>query len=380
MNIAIDARALMNPPAGVANFLIAAVNRMASMSPSYQLLLLVNRDIHEECRTRLTEKGNIRIVKSPFFVFPKIGILWFVVKLFFLLKRLKPDFYWAPSGILPPLLPRGMKTIVTVHDVVSKKHHNTMFVIDRYYYRMFFKKSVCTADILWTVSHYTKNQIKALYPARKCRDVIVGQCFEKKRFHQINITPETRQHIQRRYGPGENMILFVGTIEPRKNVRFLLSLMPELVKHGFTLLIAGAEGWGESGLGGLLQSEKIPVDKIIFSGFVTTPELISLYNYASMLVFPSLNEGFGFPALEAMLCGCPVVAADHSGLREVVKDGGKLIRGWEKKKWINGILEVHQNRAAYIRAGFSRAFQYDPAEIMKRLSQRIELEKTKISA
>jgi glycosyltransferase involved in cell wall biosynthesis len=380
MKIAVDARALMNSPAGVANFLIAAVNRMASMNPSYQLLLLVNRDIHEECRTRLAEKGNIRIVKSPFFIFPKIGILWFVIKLFFLLKRLKPDFYWAPSGILPPFMPKGMRTIVTVHDVVSIKHHNTMFFIDHYYYRMFFKKSVRTADMLWTVSHYTKNQIKALYPARKCRDIIVGQCFEKKQFHRISVTPETRQHVQRRYGLGESMLLFVGTIEPRKNVRFLLSLMPELARHGFTLLIVGTKGWGESGLGDMLQSEKMPADRIAFSGFVTTPELVSLYNHASLLVFPSVNEGFGFPALEAMLCGCPVLAADHSGLREVVKDGGLLIQGWDKEKWINGILEVHQNRAAYIRAGFSRSLQYEPDETIKKVSQRIEMEKTKISA
>jgi len=154
--------------------------------------------------------------------------------------------------------------------------------------------------------------------------------------------------------------------------------MPELVKHGFSLLIVGAQGWGKSGIHDPLESEKKVKDRIAFSGFITDSELITIYNHARLLVIPSINEGFGLPALEAMLCGCPVVAADHSGLHEVVKDGGMLIRGWDKQKWIQGIMEVSQNREKYIQKGMLKSLYYDPAETIRTVSNAVELEKHSI--
>lgn len=250
-----------------------------------------------------------------------------------------------------------------------------MMKADKYYYQLFFKRSINRADILWAVSYYTRDQIQKLYPIRKCKTILVGQCLEKKRFHPISVTPETRKNIQQQYGLSEKFLLYVGTIEPRKNLRFLISLMPELIKHGFSLLIVGARGWGKSGIHDMLQSEKRVNEHIAFSGFIKDSELISIYNHASLLVIPSLNEGFGLPAIEAMLCGCPVVAADHSGLHEVVKNGGMLIQGWDKQKWIYAILAVTQNREKYIQTGFSKSFHYNPVKTIEKVSKTIELEK-----
>ena len=373
--IAIDSRALMNPPAGVGNFLIAAVNYWSTIRPSWQFYLLVNRDIHISCSEKLLKNSNIQIMKKPFCICPNIGLLWFICKLFFVLKKIKPDFFWAPSGILPPMIPSSVKILLTVHDLVPVKYRHTMMKADKYYYRLYFKKSICRADILWAVSYYTREQIKKMYPSRKSKTILVGQCFEKKRFHPVSVAPETRNSIQQQYGLNEKFLLYVGTIEPRKNLRFLISLMPELVKHGFSLLIVGAKGWGKAGIHDKLQSDKKVNDRIAFSGFITDSELITIYNHACLLAIPSINEGFGLPALEAMLCRCPVVAADHSGLHEVVKDGGMLIRGWDKKKWIQGIMEVSQNREKYIQKGMLKSLYYDPAETIQTVSKAVELEK-----
>ena len=111
MKIAVDSRALMNPPAGVANYLITAINEMSAQKPSWLLYLLVNRELHKEALNRIKRRGNVIIVKNPLRIFGGIGILWYVVKMYFILKQLKPDYFWTPANVLPPMVPKGIKTV-----------------------------------------------------------------------------------------------------------------------------------------------------------------------------------------------------------------------------------------------------------------------------
>ena len=372
MKIAIDCRALMNPPAGVANYLITAINEISAQKPSWLLYLLVNRDLHREAQSRIKKGGNVIIVKDPLRILGGIGILWYVVKIYFILKQLKPDYFWTPANVLPPMVPRGIRAIVTVQDLVSKQYANTMMLVDRFYYGILFDKSVNNAEILWTLSNYTKNELERNYPNRKCRDILVGECIDKELFHKENISTQEKREILQRLRISKKFILFVGTIEPRKNLKFLISLMPELAKDGFSLLIVGAKGWGNSGIDEILNSKYFPRDRVVFSGFLNTEELVKIYNTASLLVLPSINEGFGLPALEAMCCGCPVVAADNSGLREVVENGGLLISGWDRKNWIDGIRGVYEKRDMFVKSGLEKACEYNLANSIERFTERCE--------
>lgn len=364
----------MNAPAGVANSLITATNEMALQNPAWLFYLLTNRDLHQEAQNRLKKRKNIIIVKKPLRILGKIGLLWYMTKLYFILKHLRPDWFWAPANVLPPMVPKGVRTILTVHDLVWRQYRSTTILIDRLYYTIFFHQSVNKADLLWTVSDYTKRQIVKNYPNRTCRNVFVGQSIDKQLFHKTNVSSEEKKEILQRLGIGERFILFVGTIEPRKNVKFLISLMPELSKQGFDLLIVGAKGWGNSGIEAILSSKGFPRNRVVFSGFLSTEELVKIYNVASLLVLPSINEGFGLPALEAMCCGCPVVAADNSGLREVVQNGGVLIRDWDKANWIEGINSVFKNRDVFVKSGLKKADEYVESHIIERLTERCRIE------
>ena len=142
MKIAIDSRSLMNPPAGVANYLIAAVNQIARSHSSCLIYLLVNRDLDREAFERIEKSKNVAIIKKPAKYFGRIGIIWYICKLFFILKEIKPDFFWTPANVLPPIMPKDIKTIVTVQDFVSKKHADTMMFTDRLYYSIFFNRSI----------------------------------------------------------------------------------------------------------------------------------------------------------------------------------------------------------------------------------------------
>src|SRR5690606_3629676 len=127
-------------------------------------------------------------------------------------------------------------------------------------------------------------------------------------YRPVVLSEEEKQVLYKKYKTKENIILFVGTVEPRKNLKFLLSLMPELADKGFHLIVAGAKGWGNTEVKQIMESNNFPRESVLFTGYVPNDELLKLYNLATIYVSTSVNEGFGMPQLEAMSCGCPVVS------------------------------------------------------------------------
>jgi len=372
MKIAIDCRSLMNPPTGVANYLITAINQISKAHPSCILYLLVNRDLNKKVDERIIKRKNVIIIKRPMKYFGKVALVWYIFKLYFILKDIRPDFFWTPANTLPPVVPKGIKTVVTVQDFVSKQYANTMMFVDRIYYSLLFSKSVQKADILTTLSHYTKEEIEKKIPNRKCTNIFVGVSIDNHLFQPIRVENQEKKAILNKYKLKEKVLLFVGTIEPRKNLKFLISLMPDLAKHGFRLLIVGAKGWRNSGIDSVMNKKDFPKESVAFSGFVSKDELIKIYNIASLLVLPSINEGFGLPALEAMSSGCPVVAADNSALHEVVAGGGKLVKGWKRSNWIDSILDVYHDREKYVTTGLSKSNEYHSLGSIEKLIDRLE--------
>lgn len=110
---------------------------------------------------------------------------------------------------------------------------------------------------------------------------------------------------------------------------------------------------------------------MVFAGFLSTEELIKIYNMASVYVSTSSNEGFGMPQLEAMACGCPVVSPHNSAMIEVVEGAGETVKTWEKQDWLEKINQVYQNRDFYINAGFKRVMEYKKELVVKRLTHYI---------
>jgi glycosyltransferase involved in cell wall biosynthesis len=172
--------------------------------------------------------------------------------------------------------------------------------------------------------------------------------------------------VLRKYNIETKFILTVGTLEPRKNLQFLLSLMPALAAESLELVIVGKKGWGNTMLK-LPHLTDVTRNKIRFAGFVPDEDLIKLYHLASVYVCTSLNEGFCLPLLEAMQCGCPVVTAHNSGMIEVAEGGGQTVSGWDKDVWIETIRETIANRSRYVETGFKKAKAYEWSEVVGRI-------------
>jgi glycosyltransferase involved in cell wall biosynthesis len=234
---------------------------------------------------------------------------------------------------------------------------------------IFFEKSLERADIIWLNSAYTKQQLMQYYP---------GIAQRKLLFTGAGINPGFMRRIAQagvgvRKDSLQEYILFVGTIEPRKNLVFLLRLFRELEPKGYQLVIVGDPGWGDmrKHIDEILQEKDYPAGSVHFAGFVPDDELIDLYKDAAFFISVSLNEGLGLPQLEAMACGCPVIAPHHSAMIEVVQGAGVTVKGWDQEDWLAAIGDLTLNRAHYIQLGYARVKEYHWEDIVTRLDNNL---------
>ena len=366
MKVAIDCRSFRKKPAGVPNILLSAINTLATLQKDYTLYLLSNEGFHAEIEARLVSSAQIKKIISPLPFLPQIAILWYLLKLPFMVRRLDADIYYSVIPNLPFWLPKKTKTLLTVHDMVYKRFPETMSSMNWWINFFLHDRSIRRADRILADSQYAKREIELCFPRRKSSDILVGAAVEKNIFRPGSPSENERRQLLQKFNTHEKFILFAGTLEPRKNLSFLMALAPDLARHGFSLLIVGAKGWGKEDFD-KLKGEHYPEDKISFTGFISTDELVKLYQIASVYVSTSLNEGFGLPQLEAMCCGCPVVAAHNSAMIEMVEGAGETVQGWDRNEWINKIIKVDQHRDEYIIRGFERAKSYEWETVIRNL-------------
>jgi glycosyltransferase involved in cell wall biosynthesis len=269
------------------------------------------------------------------------------------IRRLRPDAYFGPAGALP-LSSVGCPTVITVHDLAI--YRNPGWFPDRQPLstRLVIPRSLARADLIVAVSNNTAVDIEELFgvPAS-----------------QINVVPHGVSHLFRPMG-GEDLamartrlqlperfILFVGTIEPRKNLATLLDAWA-MLRDRPDLVIVGAWGWLYESIKERIQRLGPGVHHI--AGLDPT-ELPAVYNLARALAHPAWYEGFGFPPLEAMACGTPVVVSDRSSLPELVGEAGLIVPADDPEAWRKALEKVigDSDLAADMkRRGILRAAQF----------------------
>jgi glycosyltransferase involved in cell wall biosynthesis len=236
------------------------------------------------------------------------------------------DVFHATDHLLPPL--RRVPTVFTVHDLAFLTHPATHLPSNRAFLRLMMPRFVRAATVVIADSEATRRDLLRYYRVapHKVRAVPLGV---EPAFRPAD-AQAARALVAERYALAVPYLLFVGTLEPRKNLRGLLDAFRQLISRHTgegdvpALAIAGARGWWyrdlyraarELGLG----------ERVRFLGRVSDADLPALYSAAAAFVYPSLYEGFGLPPLEALACGTPVVCSDRSSLPEVVGDAGLLV-------------------------------------------------------
>ena len=231
----------------------------------------------------------------------------------------KSDILWLPMLNLPLLRKKNLRTVVTVHDLAFKRFPQYFPKGDLRKLNLLSDYSIANATKLIAVSESTKRDILEFYPKRKESDIkVVHHGFDCDLFEK-KIEPNFERTILNNYGlTPKGYLLYVGAIQPRKNLEVLVEAF-EKIKPSHSdlkLVIAGEKAWMWERT--LERIERSPAkDDIILTGKVPFSQLPVLYRNAKIFVFPEKFAGFGIPILEAFACGTPVVAAHNSSLVEV---------------------------------------------------------------
>jgi glycosyltransferase involved in cell wall biosynthesis len=234
-----------------------------------------------------------------------------------------PLTFWLPwqvdvfhnLGQRPPAF-RFKREVVTVHDVfpISGGDYSTPDFQRKF--SALLRKAVERADRIITLSEYTASQVVLHCGVERSRiRVVPGGIWPET---QVLSPGDAARERDRVVGDGHEMLLMVGVIDNRKNVVNALRAL-QLLPPRYRLVLAGGNGYGSEAVHGFIASQRLE-ERVKVLGYVASEALAALYRSASALLFPSLEEGFGFPVLEAMVRGLPVVTSNTSSLPEVGGD------------------------------------------------------------
>lgn len=286
---------------------------------------------------------------------PVVRILWEQFWLPFALQADRADVLHSLGYVQPLACPA--RSVLTVHDLSFLLHPGNFNRGNRWYLSTFTRLSVARADRIVAVSENTKRDLVSLLGVSPGKVAVVYHGIEEH-FRPIDDRGSI-EAFRARVGLSSPFVLFFGTIEPRKNLQTLVTAFAELKRSGLPhkLVIAGAKGWQWEPVFAAVERLGLGED-VMFPGYVTYVDQPLWYNAADLFVYPSLYEGFGFPPLEAMACGTPVVASATSALPEVVGDAGLLVDPRSVKALAEAMGQVlgHPETAATMRAqGLARA-------------------------
>jgi glycosyltransferase involved in cell wall biosynthesis len=216
-------------------------------------------------------------------------------------------------------------SVVTVHDLAFLRLNTIYYPGRRLYKKIMARVSIRRAEAVIAVSENTARDITELLFIPRERITVIPNGIDGI-FQQLH-TNICEEYRTRRLGGIGPFILFVGTMEPRKNVTRLLEahgMLQEMGVNGIPVVLAGQRGWKSEPIINAIQ-KGMASGSVHWLGYVPREELPILYNLCRIFVYPSLYEGFGFPPLEAMACGAPVITSENTSLSEVSGDAAMLV-------------------------------------------------------
>ncbi len=284
----------------------------------------------------------------------------------------RADIFHLPQNGFRIPNTKTCKIVVTVHDLIP-------YVLPEMVRSSFLKRFITEmpqiveqADRLITVSEASKNDILRIFKVNPAKVVVIPSA-PSGYFRRLP-KQETKQKLALMYGIKKPYLLYIGGLNPRKNVMELIHAYYKIYRElpaGQKLLIFGPEGRHLDRLQMLVQSLGLE-EEVIFPGFIKSEDLPLFYNGADLFVYPSLYEGFGLPPIEAMACGTPVITSNVSSLPEVVGDAALKINPYDTLELAQGIFRVLNDeslREVLIKKGLKHSRKYNwsriAAEVLK---------------
>lgn len=315
MHVAINAHLLAHTRtfrrAGVSNYVESLLIHLGAIDRHNRYTVYTTRGLDGAA---LGLPPNFRVESSVLpTINPRVRIPWEQVLAPVLLRSSHADVYHGVLNVVPLACP--VPSVVTIHDLSAFLFPQTFRRVNRMYTRWAIRVAARRARYLLAVSEFTKREIVRWLHVPPERIVVTPNAADA-RFAPPD--PATLTAFRRRVGLPDRFVLFLGTLEPRKNLPLLLEAYAQIARDiDAPLIIGGARGWLYEPI--LARAEQLGLgDRLHFAGYIDPADQALWYAAATIFVFPSLYEGFGMPPLEAMACGTPVIVSNSSSLPEVV--------------------------------------------------------------
>lgn len=353
MLIGIDAsRAAVRARTGTENYSLNLIRHLLALESGHHYRLYLNRPPASGLFP-MTADLELRVMPFP--------RLWTHLRLSWEMVGHPPNVLFVPAHVLPLVHPRS--SVVTVHDLGYLYYPGAHRLLDRLYLDLSTHYNACTAGRVIAVSQATKDDLTQHYGIAPDKiTVVYSGCDETMQPVEDDATIE---RVKARYGIQGDYILYVGTLQPRKNLERLLEAYAMVRKQAGRgempcLVIAGRRGWLYRQI--FQRVERLGLETaVVFPGYVPQDDLPALLSGARLFVFPSLYEGFGLPVLEAMACGTPVLCSNSSSLPEVAGNAAFLV----DPLYVDGMAEamnrlLHDGglRARLVERGLQRVRQF----------------------
>lgn len=313
LSIGFDAKRVVSNRTGLGNYGRTLINALSKEFPSLRLRLYTPGEGQADLRQQIDSRSNVVYAYPKHVKLKFLRTLWRTKGIVADLKEDGIDLYHGLSGELPIGIKKaGIKTVVTIHDLIFLRHPEYYNRIDVQIYKYKFRKTLQEADRIIAISDCTKRDILAFgdFPADKI-DVIYQSCDTK---FSEEISPEDKKAVRKKYQLPAHYILNVGTIEERKNVLLAVKALECLPKELKLVVVGRQTGYTEK-VKAYVAAHRL-ADRVIFLNGVPTADLFAIYRQAEVFVYPSRYEGFGIPIIEAIQSGLPVVACTGSCLEE----------------------------------------------------------------
>jgi glycosyltransferase involved in cell wall biosynthesis len=319
MRIGIDATALPPQPVGAGNYIIQLIRALASLNVNDEFVIFAHQKGHALINLSQEDSFEWIILEDRN---PGSRLIWEQTLFPQLVKKSGVNLLHSLHYTRPMKLPCA--SVVTFHDMTFFLYPELHTRAKRLFFPLAIRASARRADALIAVSESTRQdviRVLGISPEK----IITIQSGVDPAFRPINDTV-AKGKIAEKYDLPERFILYVGLIEPRKNLPMLISAFKRFIDSGkdYKLVLVGSYGWMYEKL--LKQINNLDLEGMIyFTGYVSQEDLPLVYNLSSLFVYPTIYEGFGLPVLEAMACGVPVITTDVSSLPEIVGEAGMLV-------------------------------------------------------
>jgi glycosyltransferase involved in cell wall biosynthesis len=354
MRIAIDARALGGKLTGDRTYWRGLIGGLAEIDKENEYLLFVRSPLVGDDAIDLPDSFQTVVIGAS------SERTWSLIEFGKAVRKMGADLAHVQYTVPPGL---NCKTVTTVHDISFRLFPKLFSLKDRLLLNLSVPGSIRRADAVLTVSESSRRDILKAYPFLSPSKITATPLAAGNVFRPLLATEQTaaQSYLADRYQLEREYVLSVGVLQPRKNLPLLIRAFRRAKSRaGFphTLAVAGKIGWLSSETEAAIARAGNDVRML---GYVPDRDLPLLYGSADLMAYPSLYEGFGLPPLEAMACGCPVLASNNSSLPEVIGDAGTLLPATVEPEWEEALIRIIESaslRSKMRTLGIGRASQF----------------------